>query len=101
MSAYKSCTFVAKWRRASDLYGSEAWTINKSAQNIVNATEMWFIRRMLKISYIEKLTNKVVLRRAGANRCLIVNIMQEKTSTGTSSDNRKNQRKKVQKKTTR
>ena len=50
------------------------WFINTAAENIINAAEIWFIRRMLKISYTERLTNEVVLRRAGAKCCFMVNI---------------------------
>src|ERR1700729_1436553 len=31
------------------LYGSESWTMNKQTIRLLEATEMWFYRRMLKI----------------------------------------------------
>ncbi|GFO15828.1 craniofacial development protein 2 [Plakobranchus ocellatus] len=31
------------------MYGCEAWTISKQIQNKLEATEMWFLRRMLRI----------------------------------------------------
>ena len=47
-------------------YGSEAWTINNEAANNINAAEMWFYRRMLKISYQDHVTNEEVLSRIRA-----------------------------------
>ena len=41
-------------------YGSEAWTINKEAANAINAAEMWFYRRMLKVSYVDHITNDAI-----------------------------------------
>ena len=55
-------------------YGSESWNINKQANNAINAAEMWFLRRMQKISYIERVTNKEVLERVGVKRSLMNNI---------------------------
>ena len=45
--------------------GSEAWTINKAANNIINAGELWFLRRMQRIPYTENATNEAVLAKAG------------------------------------
>ena len=39
--------------------------------NKLEATEMWFIRRMQRISYTEHVTNIVVLHRANTKRKLI------------------------------
>ena len=55
-------------------YGSEAWTINNKAVNSINAAEMWCLRRMLKISYLDRVTNEEVLRRAGVRKNLCRNI---------------------------
>ena len=38
------------------------WTLTSDLMKQLEATEMWFLRRMLRISY--KVTNKEVLRRA-------------------------------------
>ena len=54
-------------------YGSEAWTI-KAACNIINAAELWFLRRMPRIPYTEHVTNEAVLAKAGVKRSLLVNI---------------------------
>ena len=44
------------------IYGCEAWTISKQLQKILEATEMWLLRRMLQISWTAKKSNKTVLR---------------------------------------
>jgi hypothetical protein len=44
-------------------YGCECWTWNKMMRKKVNAFEMWCYRRMLKISWKDKITNKLVLSR--------------------------------------
>ena len=40
------------------IYGSEAWTLKKQDVNRLNAAEMWFYRRILRISWTEKRTNE-------------------------------------------
>ncbi|KAI5726285.1 hypothetical protein M8J77_026528 [Diaphorina citri] len=44
-------------------YGSEAWTINKQMSDRITSLENWCYRRMLKISWTEKISNVEVLRR--------------------------------------
>ena len=61
------------------MYRCESWTINKSMQNKIDATEMWFLRRMLKISYLDRITNKEVLQRAKASRALMKNIRKQQS----------------------
>ena len=36
------------------LYGCESWTLNKTTESILVATEMWCWRRMLRISWAKK-----------------------------------------------
>ena len=43
------------------LYGCEAWTLKKEEENKINAAEMWFYRRLLRIQWTEKRTNDSVL----------------------------------------
>ena len=52
-------------------YGSETWTISKIMKNKINAAELWFYRRMLRISWTDRVTNEEVLRRVGQQRTLI------------------------------
>ena len=56
------------------LYGSEAWTLNKQMEKRLEAFEMWCWRRLLKISWTERISNEEVLRRMGVERELIVKI---------------------------
>ena len=56
------------------LYGCESWTISEVMKTKLEAAEMWFIRRILRISWTEKKTNIAVLNEAGINRSLIQTI---------------------------
>ena len=56
-------------------YGSETWTLNKALKNKINAAEMWFYRRMLRISWVDRVTNEEVLERVGQGRALLGTIM--------------------------
>ena len=53
------------------LYGCESWTMRKRERKRLEAAEMWFWRRMLRISWIDRVTNEEVLRRAGVERELL------------------------------
>ena len=53
------------------LYGSEAWTLSSRMLNKLEATEMWFLGRMQRISYTEHVTHVEVLRRANTKRKLL------------------------------
>ncbi|GFO11604.1 hypothetical protein PoB_003810900 [Plakobranchus ocellatus] len=55
------------------MYGCEAWTISKQIQNKLEATEMWFLRRMLRIPWTAKKTNEV-LNEANKRRSLVRTI---------------------------
>ena len=50
------------------------WTISPSMEQKLEAAEMWFYRRILRISWTEHITNEEVLRRMGARRKLMNNI---------------------------
>ena len=51
------------------LYGCEAWTISKGERRRLEAFEMWCYRKLLKINWVDKVTNEEVL-----------NLMKEKKS---------------------
>ena len=53
------------------MYGCESWTISKAMQERLEAAEVWFLRRMLSISWLDRMTNDMVLRKAGTRRELI------------------------------
>ena len=42
-------------------YAAETWTLNQEMQKKIQACEMWCWRRMLRISWTERKTNKVIL----------------------------------------
>ena len=56
------------------LYGCESWTIGEQMKKKLEAAEMWFIRRMLRISWTEKKTTNAVLAEADTKRSLIQTI---------------------------
>ena len=60
------------------LYGSESWTLKKRDVEKIEAFEMWIWRRMLKISWKDKVTNEEVLQRVGERRTLKDTIIRRK-----------------------
>ena len=56
------------------LYGCEYWTLTEDLKKKLEAAEMWFIRRMLRISWTERKSNDAVLDDAGIKRSLIKTI---------------------------
>ena len=58
------------------LHGCEAWTISKVLEEKLEAVEMWLLRRMLRISWVERVTNEQVLQRAEAEREIMKSIRQ-------------------------
>ena len=53
------------------MYGCESWTISKAMQERLEAAEIWFLRRMLSISWLDQLSNETVLRKADTRRELM------------------------------
>lgn len=62
------------------LYGSETWTLKVVSMNRLEAFEMWCYRRLLKISWTERVTNEAVLQRLNKERELLLTIKKRKTS---------------------
>ena len=58
------------------LYGCESWNISSEMQKRLEATEMWFIRRMLRVPWTARRTNVEVMRMAGTSRKLVTTIRQ-------------------------
>uniref|UniRef100_A0A8D8XC77 Uncharacterized protein n=1 Tax=Cacopsylla melanoneura TaxID=428564 RepID=A0A8D8XC77_9HEMI len=52
------------------LYGSEAWTMGCVDQRRLEAFEMWCYRRMMKIRWMDKVTNEEVLRKVNDSSSL-------------------------------
>ena len=55
-------------------YGSECWSISPNMERKLEATEMWFHRRMLHISWKDHVTNDDVLGRGRTERKLMNRI---------------------------
>ena len=44
------------------------WTISKKLEENMEAVELWLLRRMVRVSWVERVTNEKVLQRAGVKR---------------------------------
>ena len=60
------------------LYGCEAWTIKKADEKKIEAAELWFYRRLLRISWTDRRTNESILKELGRSKMLITTINQWK-----------------------
>ena len=60
------------------LYNVENWTLLSKTTKKFEALEMWFYKRMLKISWTDKVTNAQVLQRLNTQRELIPTIIKRK-----------------------
>ena len=60
------------------LYGCETWNISSAMKKRLEAVEIWFLRRMLKISWMDRKTNEFVLATTGVNRKLLATIRKRK-----------------------
>ena len=61
-------------------YGCESWTINTQENGKLEAIEMWFYRRMLRIPWTARKTNVEVLKESNVKRTLINNIRKRQSS---------------------
>jgi hypothetical protein len=60
------------------LYGSESWTLRKRNIKQIDAAEMWLWRRLLRISWRDRITNEEVRQRIGQHERLRVTIFRRK-----------------------
>jgi hypothetical protein len=60
------------------LYGVETWTLTELTCKRNEAFEMWLNRRMLKISWTDRITNQMVLERMGKQKELLTIIKARK-----------------------
>lgn len=60
------------------LYGMEGWTLTRALEMKLEALEMYVYRRMLKISYRDRVTNAEVLRRMGKTSELLYTVGRRK-----------------------
>ena len=57
-------------------YGSESCTISAEMKKKLHAMEMWFYRRMLKVSWTEFVSNEKVLAKVREERQILTSITQ-------------------------
>ena len=58
------------------LYGSECWTISSQMTKELEAVELWFYWRILKVSWTSHQTNEEILRSMNTTRILMKTIRQ-------------------------
>jgi len=62
-------------------YACESWTMNSTLMKRIDAFEQWFYRRMLKISWTDKVTNDAVLAKMKESKLHFADsIMKQKLS---------------------
>ena len=76
MSVHTRKRFVKCYVWSTLMYGCETWTMNKADERRIEAAEMWFWRRLLKISWTERISNEQVLERMNTPRELLKHIKQ-------------------------
>ena len=62
------------------LYGVEAWTLKVTTMNRQEAFEMWIFRRILRIPWVGRVTNRDVLKRSNTQRELLNTVKCRKIS---------------------
>ena len=60
------------------MYGCELWAPTKADGKKINAFEMWCYRKLLRVSWTEKRTNKWILEKLGSELILLKNIAERK-----------------------
>ena len=60
------------------LYGCETWTMKKEEEKKIESAEMWFYRRLLRISWKDKRTNDSILQELKTPRTLLNTIRKRK-----------------------
>ncbi|XP_071845783.1 uncharacterized protein [Apostichopus japonicus] len=56
----------------------ETWTLSKDTENKIEAFEMWLYRKMLKVSYKDRMSNEDVLNRVSEERNLLSELKNRK-----------------------
>jgi hypothetical protein len=62
------------------LYGSETWTLRQLERKYLESFEIWYWRRMEKITWSEKVTNEQVLELIGEKRTILNYILRRKAN---------------------
>lgn len=61
------------------LYGCESWTLDPVTEKTIEAFEMYLYRRMLRIAWVQRITNNEVLNRMQKQKELLLTIKVRKT----------------------
>ena len=61
-------------KRVLKCCGCEGWNISQAMQERLEATEIWFLKRMLNISWMDRTTNEAILKKANKRRALMTVI---------------------------
>ena len=64
------------------MYGCENWILMKSDIKKLEAAEMWFLRRMQKISWKEKKSNQEIVKDTIGSRNLLAEVMRRQMLRG-------------------
>ena len=59
-------------------YGVEAWTLTAATEAKLEAFEMWLYRRMLRVSWTQRVTNEEILRRMGKAKEVLATVKRRK-----------------------
>jgi hypothetical protein len=62
------------------LYGAKTWTLRKLDQKFLESFEMWYWRRMEKISWTDPVNNEAVLHRVKEERNILHTIRRSKAN---------------------
>ncbi len=62
------------------MYGSEAWSLTSDMKKRLESCETWFLRKMMRVPWTDKVSNEEVLRRAGVSRKLLKDIRMRQLS---------------------
>ena len=56
------------------MYGCESWTVNKTERRRIDAFELWYWRRLLRVSWTARRSNQSILREISPG-CLLEGLM--------------------------
>jgi len=62
------------------LYGAETWTFRAAVQKYLGSFEMWYWRKMEKISWTDHVRNEEVLHRVNEQRNILYEIRKRKAN---------------------
>jgi len=65
---------------ANATYGCEGWTLKKADRRCIEAFEMWCFRRLLRVSWTQRKTNKWILKTLSEEKQLLYSIKKCKIS---------------------